>query len=87
MGFESVALVDLDEARIRQEDRLVSTCLHRLRDADGIQRGAEGGLGKECERLLRHGVQPPLNPTFDLRRVDTSSCLLPSIGDEPQHQE
>ena len=69
MGLEPVALVDLDEAGVGQEDRPVSPRLHGLGDAHGVQRGAEGGLGKECERLLRHGVRPPCSTSveFDLR--------------------
>ena len=57
--FESVALVDLDETRVRQEHRLVTACLDGLGDSDGIESGTEGGLGKECERLLRHGAFTP----------------------------
>ncbi len=55
MGLEAIALVDIDEAGIGQEDGLVAERLDGLGDADGIQRRAEGGFGKECDGL-GHGV-------------------------------
>ena len=58
VGHESVALVDLDEAGVGQEDRPVSPRLEGLGDAHGVQRGPESGLGKECECLLWHGRLP-----------------------------
>ena len=52
MRLEAVALVDRDEPWVGQEHRLVAARGDRLRDADRVQRGAEGGLGEECEGLL-----------------------------------
>jgi len=61
MRLEAIALIDLDEARIGQEHRLVPKRLDRLGDADGIERGAEGRFGKEGEGFLGHGSTPGSN--------------------------
>ena len=75
MRLEAVALVDGDEARIGEEDRLVAERLDGLRDADGIQRRPEGGFGEEGDRLSGHGL---CSPNFASIDEDTRIGRLPA---------
>ncbi len=52
MRLEAVVPVDVDEAGVGQEDGLVAHGFHGLRNADGIERRAVGGLGEEGDGLL-----------------------------------
>ena len=74
MRLEAIALVDRDEARVGEEHRLVAERLDGLRDADRVQRRAEGGFGKEGDRLSRHGRRSPSTQSTKMRV---------SAGDQP----
>ena len=80
MGFEAIALVDIDKARIGKEHHLVAELLDRLADADRIERRPEGGFGKECDRLLRHGL-PPDHSIHEDARVCRRPADLDSVAD------
>ena len=82
MAVEAVALVDFDKAGIGQENRLVAELLHGLRDADRVERRAEGGLGEKCDGFLAHGISSlpnilKFNPS-ECARARGASCTRPS---------
>jgi hypothetical protein len=54
MGFETIAPIDIEEARIGEEHHLVAELLQRLADADRIERWPECGFGKQRDHLFRH---------------------------------
>ncbi len=80
--LEAVALVDVDEAGIGEEHGLVAERLDGLRDADGVERRAVGGLGKKamvfCALIGRFlsslaTADVPLVSIFDVIRIGAAT--------------
>ena len=54
MRFETVAFIDFDETRVRQEYHLVTHRGQSLSDTNRVERRSKGGFGEKGESLLFH---------------------------------